>query len=78
MSRYRRAHVPGATYFFTVNLRNRRSDLRATASGCCEKPFALQETTTLHPVAWAAYLTNVFTWTPPDGGTGFTLCWKLC
>jgi|GEM_PF-1348925 len=27
MSRYRRAHVPGATYFFTVNLLNRRSDL---------------------------------------------------
>ncbi len=27
MSRYRRARVPGATYFFTVNLRNRESDL---------------------------------------------------
>jgi putative transposase len=27
MSRYRRAHVPGATYLFTVNLLNRRSDL---------------------------------------------------
>lgn len=27
MSRYRRARVPGATYFFTVNLFNRRSDL---------------------------------------------------
>jgi len=27
MSRYRRAQVPGATYFFTVNLFNRRSDL---------------------------------------------------
>jgi len=27
MSRYRRAQVPGATYFFTVNLLNRRSDL---------------------------------------------------
>ncbi len=27
MSRYRRARVPGATYFFTVNLRDRQSDL---------------------------------------------------
>jgi len=27
MSRYRRAQVPGATYFFTVNLLNQRSDL---------------------------------------------------
>ena len=27
MSRYRRAQMPGATYFFTVNLFNRRSDL---------------------------------------------------
>ena len=27
MSRYRRAQMQGATYFFTVNLLNRRSDL---------------------------------------------------
>ncbi|SDI95966.1 putative transposase [Pseudomonas flavescens] len=27
MPDYRRARVPGATYFFTVNLRARRSDL---------------------------------------------------
>jgi hypothetical protein len=27
MSNYRRARVPGATYFFTVNLRDRSSDL---------------------------------------------------
>jgi len=27
MSRYRRAQVPGATYFFTVKLLDRRSDL---------------------------------------------------
>ncbi len=27
MSRYRRAQTPGVDYFFTVNLRNRRSDL---------------------------------------------------
>ncbi len=27
MSRYRRAQVPGATCFLTVNLLNRRSDL---------------------------------------------------
>lgn len=27
MSRYRLAQVPGATSFFTANLRNRRSDL---------------------------------------------------
>ena len=27
MARYRRAQVPGATYFVTVSLRNRRSDL---------------------------------------------------
>ncbi|GLK61663.1 hypothetical protein GCM10017624_38270 [Azotobacter vinelandii] len=27
MSNYRRARVPGATYFFTVNLRDRTNDL---------------------------------------------------
>ena len=47
MSNYRRARVPGATYFITVNLRDRRSDLlvreidllratvRATATSRC-------------------------------------------
>jgi len=27
MPEYRRNHVPGGTFFFTVNLRDRRSDL---------------------------------------------------
>ncbi len=27
MPNYRRARVPGATYFFTINLRDRSSDL---------------------------------------------------
>ncbi len=46
MSRYRRAQVPGATYFFTVNLLNRRSDLlvrhvdllRETVRATCSRP----------------------------------------
>lgn len=27
MSNYRRSNIPGGTWFFTVNLRNRQSDL---------------------------------------------------
>jgi len=34
MSRYRRAQVPGATYFLTVNLLNRRSDLLVRHIDC--------------------------------------------
>lgn len=49
MSRYRRAQVPGATYFFTINLLNRRSDLlvhhvdllRETVSHPLTRPFHL-------------------------------------
>ncbi len=49
MSSYRRARVPGAKYFFTVNLLNRRSDplvrhvdlLRKTVSHPLTLPFHL-------------------------------------
>jgi putative transposase len=27
MSNYRRSHIPGGAWFFTVNLQNRQSDL---------------------------------------------------
>gem|GEM_PF-1157450 len=51
MSRYRRVHVPGATYFFTVNLLNQRSDLlvrhiellRETERATRSRPLSLAE-----------------------------------
>ena len=35
MPDYRRNRVPGGTFFFTVNLRDRRSDLLVTQKDCC-------------------------------------------
>lgn len=50
MSHYRRHYVPGGSWFFTVNLRNRYSDLlvrhidalrSATAQVKCRRPFVI-------------------------------------
>jgi putative transposase len=32
MSHYRRSYIPGGTWFFTVNLQNRQSDLLTAIS----------------------------------------------
>ncbi len=79
MSRYRRAHVPGATYFFTVNLLNRRSDLlvrhidllRETVRATCSRhPF--------HIDAWVVLPDHMHcVWTLPDGDADFALRWKI-
>lgn len=79
MSHYRRARVPGATYFFTVNLLNRRSDLlvrhidllretvRATRS---RYPFYID--------AWVVLPDHMHcVWTLPDGDVDFALRWKV-
>jgi len=47
MSHYRRARVPGATYFFTVNLLNRRSDLLVRHIGLLRK--TVRATRSRHP-----------------------------
>ncbi|WP_312255967.1 REP-associated tyrosine transposase [Stutzerimonas nitrititolerans] len=79
MSRYRRARVPGATYFFTVNLLNRRSDLlvrhidllRATVRATLARhPF--------HIDAWIVLPDHMHcVWTLPDGDADFALRWKV-
>jgi putative transposase len=38
MSNYRRHYVPGGTWFFTVNLQNRQSDLLTVILLTCVPP----------------------------------------
>ena len=79
MSDYRRARVPGATYFFTVNLRDRRSGLlvrevellRATVRATkARHPF--------HIDAWVVLPDHMHClWTLPEGDADFALRWKV-
>src|SRR3990167_9072983 len=79
MSDYRRARVPGATYFFTVNLRDRSSDLlvreiellRATVRATkARHPF--------HIDAWVVLPEHMHClWTLPAGDADFALRWQV-
>ena len=79
MSRYRRAHVPGATYFFTVNLLNRRSDLLVRHVDLLRE--TVRATRSRHPFhidAWVVLPDHMHcVWTLPDGDADFTLRWKV-
>ncbi|WP_336315814.1 REP-associated tyrosine transposase [Stutzerimonas stutzeri] len=79
MSRYRRAHVPGATYFFTVNLLNRRSDLLVRYIDLLRE--AVRATRSRHPFhidAWVVLPDHMHcVWTLPDGDSDFALRWKV-
>jgi len=79
MSRYRRAHVPGATYFFTVNLLNRRSDLLVRHVDLLRE--TVRATRARHPFhidAWVVLPDHMHcVWTLPHGDADFTLRWKV-
>jgi len=79
MSRYRRAHVPGATYFFTVNLLNRRSDLLVRHIDLLRE--TVRATRSRHPFhidAWVVLPDHMHcVWTLPDGAADFALRWKV-
>lgn len=79
MSRYRRAQVPGATYFFTVNLFNRRSDLLVCHIDLLRD--TVRATRSRHPFqidAWVVLPDHMHcVWTLPDGDADFALRWKV-
>ena len=79
MSRYRRAQVPGATYFFTVNLRNRRSDLLVRHIELLRETVrATRERHPFHIDAWVFLPEHMHcVWTLPDGDADFALRWKV-
>jgi putative transposase len=74
MPDYRRNRVPGATYFFTTNLRDRRSDLLvveiaalrdAVRTELARRPF--------HIDAWVVLPDHMHCqWTLPEGDADFS------
>lgn len=79
MTNYRRAHVPGATYFFTVNLADRHSALLTDRIQALRD--AVRYTQQRHP-----FVINAMTilpehlhavWTLPNGDADFPLRWRL-
>ena len=77
MSRYRRMYVPGGTYFFTVNLALRGSDLlvrrvevlrEAVRVTKAERPFRIE--------AWVVMPDHLHAvWTLPEGDADFSVRW---
>ncbi|MBB3104137.1 REP-associated tyrosine transposase [Azomonas macrocytogenes] len=79
MSRYRRARVPGATYFFTVTLRDRQSDLLTRHIDLLRS--TVKATKARHPFyidAWVVLPEHMHClWTLPAGDADFALRWKV-
>lgn len=79
MSNYRRARVPGATYFFTVNLRDRTSDLLIREIDLLRE--TVRATKARHPFhidAWVVLPKHMHClWTLPPDDADFALRWKV-
>lgn len=77
--RYRRADVAGATYFFTVNLQNRRQTLLTDHISLLRRCFKTVKQR--HPftidamVILPEHLHAI--WTMPDGDADFSMRWML-
>lgn len=79
MTNYRRANVPGATYFFTVNLLDRRSTLLTDHIGLLREAF--QYAQKRHPYTTEAIVIlpehlHVI-WTLPPDDADFSTRWRL-
>ena len=78
MATFRRLHVPGGTYFFTVNLADRRGTLLTSYIGMLRAAFV--ETKSLRPftidaiVILPEHLHCI--WTLPQGDTDFSGRWR--
>ncbi len=79
MPDYRRRFVPGGTYFFTVNLRDRRSDQLITAIRALRA--AVRTTRVRHPFridAWVVLPDHTHCmWTLPTGDADFPRRWQM-
>jgi putative transposase len=79
MSEYRRNRVPGGTYFFTVNLLDRRSDLLLTHTDALRA--AVKQVRGVHPFhidAWVVLPDHMHCiWTLPAGDADFSVRWKM-
>jgi putative transposase len=78
MPDYRRNRVPGGTYFFTVNLENRRSDLLVREIETLRASIrAVRLTTPFHTDAWVVLPDHMHCiWTLPEDDTDYSGRWR--
>jgi putative transposase len=78
MTDYRRNRVPGGTYFFTVNLTDRRSDLLARHIDTLRDAVrTLRASAPFHIDAWVVLPEHMHClWTLPEGDTDFSTRWR--
>ncbi|HXC11886.1 MAG TPA: transposase [Stellaceae bacterium] len=78
MPNYRRNRIPGATYFFTVNLRDRRSGLLvAQIDALREAVRAVRRQSPFHIDAWVVLPDHMHClWTLPEGDSDFPDRWR--
>jgi putative transposase len=78
MTEYRRNRVPGGTYFFTVNLFDRRSDLLTrNIRHLREAVRQVRAKAPFHIDAWVALPDHIHCmWTLPEDDTNFSARWQ--
>jgi putative transposase len=78
MPDYRRNRIPGATYFFTVNLLDRRSDLLVTQIDALREAVRRsRERSLFHIDAWLVLPDHMHClWTLPEGDCDFPSRWR--
>ena len=78
MPEYRRNRVPGGTYFITVNLLDRRSDLLVTHIGLLRASVSrVRHLMPFHIDAWVVLPDHMHAlWTLPDGNVDFSKRWQ--
>jgi putative transposase len=79
MVKYRRYRVPGGTYFFTLTLRDRKSDWLTRY--CGQVINAMKKVRAIHPFKTIALVILPdhlhAMWTLPDGDSNYSLRWRL-
>jgi len=77
--RYRRANVPGATYFFTVNLQDRQSQLLTEHIDALRNAFrTVQARYPFEIIAMVVMPEHLHAiWQLPEGDADFSLRWSL-
>jgi putative transposase len=78
MPNYRRNRIPGATYFFTVNLRDRRSGLLVAQIDALRQAVrAVRRQSPFHIDAWLVLPDHMHSlWTLPEGDSDFPDRWR--
>ena len=78
MVNYRRIRVPGGTYFFTVTLRDRRSDLLIESADLLRKVFrSVRQQRPFAIDAMVVLPDHLHTlWTMPEGDSDYSGRWR--